>query len=123
MGTRVCRRELLLRLPRHAAAQLELALAAGAQGVMGREPQHDCRCQLVARLVANDRRRDPCPRTLALRAAELLPRPRAVGETPLSGPPAERPRRWILCPELTRTAVGKWVRKRWVDWLKLKRSN
>ena len=36
---------------------------------------------------------------------------------------AERPRRWILCPELTRTAVGKWERKRWVNWLRLDRSN
>lgn len=31
-------------------------------------------------------------------------------------PPAERPRRWRLCPELAPTAVGKWERRRWRRW-------
>ncbi|MEO1003155.1 MAG: AMP-binding protein [Cyanobacteria bacterium J06638_7] len=30
---------------------------------------------------------------------------------------AERPRRWILCPELAPSALGKWQRGRWQRWL------
>lgn len=31
--------------------------------------------------------------------------------------PAERPRRWHLCPSLAPTAAGKWERGRWRRWL------
>lgn len=31
-------------------------------------------------------------------------------------PPAERPRRWRLCPALAPTATGKWERHRWRQW-------
>ncbi|MFY8148689.1 MAG: AMP-binding protein [Prochlorococcaceae cyanobacterium] len=31
--------------------------------------------------------------------------------------PAERPRRWLPCPELAPTAAGKWQRSRWQHWL------
>ena len=34
-------------------------------------------------------------------------------------PPAETPRRWLLCPDLAPSALGKWHRQRWRDWLKL----
>ena len=30
---------------------------------------------------------------------------------------AERPRRWLRCPELSRNAIGKWERQRWLQWL------
>jgi o-succinylbenzoate---CoA ligase len=29
-------------------------------------------------------------------------------------PPQERPRRWLLCPELARNGLGKWERQRWI---------
>jgi hypothetical protein len=32
-------------------------------------------------------------------------------------PPSQRPRRWLLCPELERTPLGKWQRSRWRNWL------
>lgn len=32
-------------------------------------------------------------------------------------PPAQRPLRWIPCPELERTALGKWELGRWRAWL------
>jgi O-succinylbenzoic acid--CoA ligase len=31
--------------------------------------------------------------------------------------PAETPRRWVLCPDLAPSALGKWQRQRWRDWL------
>ena len=31
-------------------------------------------------------------------------------------PPAERPRRWRLCPSLAPTTAGKWERSRWRRW-------
>jgi O-succinylbenzoic acid--CoA ligase len=33
--------------------------------------------------------------------------------------PAERPRRWQLCPTLAPTAAGKWDRARWRQWLEV----
>jgi O-succinylbenzoic acid--CoA ligase len=33
-------------------------------------------------------------------------------------PPAERPRRWRICPPLAPTAAGKWRRGHWQEWLK-----
>lgn len=33
-------------------------------------------------------------------------------------PPSQRPRRWLLCPELERTPLGKWQRSRWRKRLK-----
>ena len=32
-------------------------------------------------------------------------------------PPAQRPHRWLLCPELAPTAAGKWELGRWRAWL------
>jgi O-succinylbenzoic acid--CoA ligase len=32
-------------------------------------------------------------------------------------PPSQRPRRWLLCPQLERSATGKWERPRWQAWL------
>ena len=33
-------------------------------------------------------------------------------------PASDRPRRWVLCPELAPTDAGKWQRQAWRDWLK-----
>ena len=33
-------------------------------------------------------------------------------------PPADRPRRWLSCPELAPSAAGKWQRQRWRDWVR-----
>ena len=35
-----------------------------------------------------------------------------------SWPAAETPRRWLLCPDLAPSALGKWQRQRWREWLK-----
>ena len=35
-----------------------------------------------------------------------------------SWPPAETPRRWLLCPDLAPSVLGKWHRQRWREWLK-----
>jgi len=32
-------------------------------------------------------------------------------------PPSQRPKRWLACPELAPTPLGKWQRRRWRDWL------
>lgn len=32
-------------------------------------------------------------------------------------PPAERPRRWLPCPDLAPTATGKWQRGHWQAWV------
>jgi O-succinylbenzoic acid--CoA ligase len=32
-------------------------------------------------------------------------------------PPSQRPRRWLACPELAPSPLGKWQRGRWLDWL------
>jgi O-succinylbenzoic acid--CoA ligase len=32
-------------------------------------------------------------------------------------PPSQRPRRWLACPALEPTALGKWQRQRWRTWL------
>jgi O-succinylbenzoic acid--CoA ligase len=32
-------------------------------------------------------------------------------------PAAERPRRWLLCPELDTGSAGKWERARWQAWV------
>ncbi|MCB4376637.1 MULTISPECIES: AMP-binding protein [unclassified Synechococcus] len=31
--------------------------------------------------------------------------------------PPETPRRWVLCPDLAPSALGKWQRQRWREWL------
>ena len=31
---------------------------------------------------------------------------------------AERPRRWVLCPDLAASDAGKWRRDQWLRWLK-----
>jgi o-succinylbenzoate---CoA ligase len=35
----------------------------------------------------------------------------------LTLPPSQRPRRWLPCPELQRSPLGKWERRRWSQWL------
>jgi len=30
--------------------------------------------------------------------------------------PAERPKNWLICPQLTLNSQGKWERKRWLQW-------
>ncbi len=37
--------------------------------------------------------------------------------------PAHRPIAWYYCPELNMNEVGKWNRKRWIDWLGDNRKN
>jgi O-succinylbenzoic acid--CoA ligase len=32
-------------------------------------------------------------------------------------PPSQRPRRWLACPELAPSALGKWQRSHWQRWL------
>lgn len=32
-------------------------------------------------------------------------------------PPSQRPRRWLACPELAPSALGKWQRRQWQAWL------
>ncbi len=32
-------------------------------------------------------------------------------------PPSQRPRRWLPCPALQRSPLGKWERRRWSQWL------
>ena len=41
----------------------------------------------------------------------------ALAALALELPPSQRPRRWLLCPALERTALGKWERGRWRGWL------
>jgi O-succinylbenzoic acid--CoA ligase len=47
-------------------------------------------------------------------AAELL---EALQQRVAGWPPAERPRRWRICPDLEPSSVGKWERARWRRWL------
>jgi O-succinylbenzoic acid--CoA ligase len=58
---------------------------------------------------------DPDPRAAA---RSLLPALNALAEVL---PPCQRPRRWLACPELAPTSLGKWQRQRWRLWLE-KRS-
>ena len=46
--------------------------------------------------------------------AAVVPRLAALTR---SWSPAETPRRWVLCPDLAPSALGKWQRQRWRDWL------
>jgi O-succinylbenzoic acid--CoA ligase len=32
-------------------------------------------------------------------------------------PPSQRPRRWLPCPALQRSPLGKWERRRWSQWV------
>ncbi len=48
--------------------------------------------------------------------AGLLPELQALAQ---QLPPSQRPRRWLECPTLERTALGKWERQRWHQWLAL----
>lgn len=41
----------------------------------------------------------------------------ALAQLTAAWAPAERPRRWLLCPDLAPTALGKWQRGRWRRWL------
>ena len=55
----------------------------------------------------------------------VAPAPGADGEALLQAlarlvgtwPAAERPRRWLLCPDLAPGVAGKWERARWQSWL------
>ena len=47
-------------------------------------------------------------------AADLLVRLEALARTL---PPSQRPQRWLLCPDLSPTAAGKWDQARWQHWL------
>lgn len=49
--------------------------------------------------------------------AEAEPLLQRLEELAQGLPPSQRPRRWLLCPELERTALGKWQRSRWRNWL------
>ncbi len=49
------------------------------------------------------------PDAAVLKRLEALTRP---------WPAAETPQRWLLCPELAPSALGKWQRQRWREWLK-----
>ena len=89
--------------------------------------------QLEARLLAAD---------LPLEAVLLLGRPDAQWGERLVGlvrsstpdiverlqdvtqpwPAAERPKRWLLCPELAPSEAGKWQRSRWQAWLQSQES-
>jgi O-succinylbenzoic acid--CoA ligase len=42
----------------------------------------------------------------------------ALQQQVASWPPAERPRRWLACPDLAPTATGKWQRGRWQAWMR-----
>ena len=46
--------------------------------------------------------------------AAVLPRLMALTR---SWSPAETPRRWVLCPALAPSVLGKWQRQRWRNWL------
>ena len=46
--------------------------------------------------------------------AAVLPRLEALT---LSWSPAETPRRWVICPDLAPSALGKWQRQHWREWL------
>ncbi|MFZ9147797.1 MAG: AMP-binding protein [Vulcanococcus sp.] len=48
--------------------------------------------------------------------AGLLPDLQALAQ---ELPPSQRPRRWLECSTLERTALGKWERQRWHQWLAL----
>jgi O-succinylbenzoic acid--CoA ligase len=37
-------------------------------------------------------------------------------------PPSQRPKRWLACPELAPSPLGKWQRGRWGDWLQQRRE-
>ena len=38
-------------------------------------------------------------------------------------PAAERPRRWVSCPDLEPSRAGKWDRQRWQTWLVSQQSD
>ena len=42
---------------------------------------------------------------------------RRLGAFTRSWSPAETPRRWVLCPDLAPSVLGKWQRQRWREWL------
>ena len=79
------------------------------------------RLPLAALLLLPRRERPWGARLVAL----VRPEPGAEGEPLLSAlrhlvqswPPAERPRRWLLCPGLAANGAGKWDRLRWQAWL------
>ena len=56
-------------------------------------------------------------RLVALVKAEDYKVLEAVQRLTQAWPPAERPRRWMLCPDLVQTEAGKLQRQRWRHWL------
>lgn len=89
----------LLAAARAAGVAIEALLLVG---------EHDA--QWGERLVALVRPAEPCVQSdgALLARLEALTRPWR---------PAERPARWLLCPELAATAHGKWQRSAWQRWL------
>jgi O-succinylbenzoic acid--CoA ligase len=61
----------------------------------------------------------PHPAADPTAAAEALISPMAALAAAL--PPSQRPRRWLACPELAPSALGKWQRHRWQQWLAARR--
>jgi O-succinylbenzoic acid--CoA ligase len=57
----------------------------------------------------------PAPAAPAAGAGERLLA--ALERLVAAWPPAERPRRWLLCDELAPSPAGKWERSRWRHWL------
>ena len=66
------------------------------------------------RLVALVRAERSAPHTPDTPEAALIP-PLVTLSAAL--PPSQRPRRWLACPELAPSPLGKWQRGRWRDWL------
>ncbi len=56
-------------------------------------------------------------RPAAVAAGAAAPLLAALATLTRAWPPAERPRRWVLCPELACSAHGKWQRGHWRRWL------
>lgn len=50
-----------------------------------------------------------CPDPSLLQTLETMTR---------TWPAAERPKRWLHCPELSPNAAGKWQRQKWRDWIR-----
>ena len=96
---------------------LERAVQAGvplAQLLLLAEPDPLWGERLVALV-----RAAPHPAVDPVAAAEALIAPLAALAAAL--PPSQRPRRWLACPELAPSALGKWQRHRWQQWLVARR--
>lgn len=54
------------------------------------------------------------PAALLMASELLIP---CLQELVAAFPPSQRPRRWLACPELAPSALGKWQRRQWQAWL------